>query len=67
MTHYIETLSESKLQMLLPIMAELAKPQYIVETDVTPEEIAMVDERMKDYEKDPCSWISAQDLLNSIL
>jgi hypothetical protein len=48
-------------------MPEETKPQYTIETDVTPEEIAMVDERMKDYEKDPGSWISAQDLLNSIL
>jgi hypothetical protein len=37
-------------------------PLYTIETDITPEEIAMVDEAMEEYYKDPDSWVSLADL-----
>ena len=45
-----------------PLLKQLAEPLYIVETDLSAEEIAMIDERMKDYKANPESWISLKDI-----
>ena len=60
--NYIETMPEHNLYALKPLLKQLAEPLYIVETDLTAEEIAMIDERMKDYETNPESWISLKDI-----
>ena len=60
--NYIETMPEHNLHALKPLLKQLAEPLYIVETDLTTEEITMIDERMKDYETNPESWVPLKDI-----
>jgi hypothetical protein len=59
---YIDTLPDRKLKALQPLLSEYAEPLYTIETDLTDEEIAIVDEAMEDYYKDPDSWVALEDL-----
>jgi hypothetical protein len=54
---YIEAMPEYRLSILKPLLVELAEPLYTIEP-ANEEEIAMIDERMKDYERDPSSFVS---------
>ena len=60
--NYIETMPEHNLHVLKPLLKQLAEPLYIVETDLTAEEIAMIDERMKDYKTKPKSWVTLKEI-----
>jgi hypothetical protein len=53
---YIDALPDSSLPALQPLLSFLVEPPYTIEA-ASAEEIAMIDARMKDYEKDPSSWI----------
>ena len=59
---YIETMPEHNLYALKPLLKQLSEPLYIVETDLSAEEIAMIDERMKDYETNPERWVPLKDI-----
>jgi hypothetical protein len=38
----------------------LSEPLYTIETDLTEEEIAMIDEGMAEYRANPSNWIPQQ-------
>ena len=59
---YIETMPERNLYALKPLLAVLAEPLYTIETDLTPEEISMIDEGMAEYRKDPSSFVSLESI-----
>jgi hypothetical protein len=52
----IDAMPERSLHALEPLLTILAEPLYTIEP-ASPEECAMVEERVKDYERDPSSWI----------
>ena len=54
----IDVVPDQSLPAIKPLLAFLAEDYWkpVIEP-ASPEEIAMVDERMKDYEKDPSSFI----------
>ena len=54
---YIETMPERNLYVLKPLLAVLAEPLYTIETDLTEEEIAMINEGMAEYRKNPSSFV----------
>ncbi|GHU99622.1 hypothetical protein FACS189483_09100 [Spirochaetia bacterium] len=59
----IDTMPDQFIKAMIPLVScitdEYWKP--IIEA-ASPEEIAMIDERMKDYEADPSSFISLSDI-----
>ena len=59
---YIDTMSERSLYALKPLMLVLAEPPYTVETDLTAEEIAMIDEGMAEYRANPSSFIPLESI-----
>ena len=59
---YINTMPERSLYALKPILLVLAQPPYTVETDLTAEEIAMIDEGMKEYRTNPSSFIPLESI-----
>ena len=59
---YVDTLSERSLYALRPLLSVLAKPLYTIETDLTAEEIAMIDEGMTEYRIDPSSFIPLENI-----
>jgi len=59
---YIDTMPERSLYALKPLMLVLAEPLYIVETDLTTEEIAMIDEGMEEYHTSPSSFIPLENI-----
>jgi hypothetical protein len=54
----IDVIPDGSLQVLKPLLAHLADDYWkpVIEP-ASPEEIAMCDERMKDYERDPSSFV----------
>jgi DNA polymerase IIIc chi subunit len=60
----IDAMPDNFVQAILPLVNCFAEEYWkpVIEA-ADPEEIAMIDERMKDYEKDPLSFISLNDLL----
>jgi hypothetical protein len=58
---YIAAMPERNLYALKPLLAVLAEPLYPIEA-ATAEETAMIDERMKDYETDPASFVPLENI-----
>jgi hypothetical protein len=54
---YIETMPERSLYALKPLLTVLSEPLYTLETDLTKEEIAMIDEGMAEYRANPSSFV----------
>jgi len=54
----IDVIPDGSLQAIKPLLSHLADDYWkpVIEPS-SPEEIAMCDERMKDYEKDPSSFV----------
>jgi hypothetical protein len=59
---YIEAMPERSLYVLKPLLSTLAMPPYTIETDLTDEEIAMIDEGMAEYRADPASFIPLESI-----
>ena len=55
---YIETMPKKTLVALKPLLAHLADDYWkpVIEP-ASPEEIVLAEDRMKDYERDPSSFI----------
>jgi hypothetical protein len=58
---YIDTMPEKNLSALKPLLSVLAEPLYTIEP-ATPEETARVERRVREYHKNPASFVP----LNSI-
>ena len=60
---YINVMPEQNLAALRPLLSVLAGDYWnpIIEP-ASPEEIAMCDERMSDYENDPSSFIPLENI-----
>jgi hypothetical protein len=60
---YIDTLPDQSLPALKPLLSFLSEDYWkpVIEP-ASPEEIAMIEERVKDYGKDPSSWVSLPDI-----
>ena len=59
---YIETMPERSLYALKPLLAVLSEPLYTIETDLTPEEISMIDEGMAEYRANPASFVPLENI-----
>jgi len=57
----IETIPERSLYALKPLLTVLSAPLYTLETDLTEEEIAMIDEGMAEYRANPSSFVPLTD------
>jgi len=53
----METMPERSLHALKPLLTVLSEPLYTFETDLTKEEITMIDEGMAEYRADPSSFV----------
>ena len=53
---YIETMPEKNLVIIKPLLAALAEPLYTIEP-ATPEESAKAERRIREYHKDPSSFV----------
>jgi hypothetical protein len=57
----IDAMPERSLYALEPLLTILAEPLYTIEP-ASPEECAMVEARIKDYENDPSSWVPLESI-----
>ena len=53
---YIETMPEKNLIVLKPLLAAMAEPLYTIEP-ATPEETKKAEKRIKEYHKDPSTFV----------
>jgi len=58
---YIDTMPDRNLVALKPLLSVLAEPLYTIEP-ASPEEIAMIEEGMAEYRRDPSSFILLEDI-----
>ena len=59
----IDTIPERSLSALKPLLTVLAKPAYTIETDLTPEEIAIIDAGIQEFREHPQNFVSLKDYL----
>jgi hypothetical protein len=50
---YIDAMPEKKLRVLKPLFSVLAEPKYVIETDLTDEERAIIEEGDKHFKEHP--------------
>ena len=60
---YIETMPEKNLIVLKPLLAAMAEPLYTIEP-ATPEETKRAEKRIKEYYKDPSSFVPFKRRVN---
>jgi hypothetical protein len=60
---YIDNLPERSLYALKPLLSVLAEPLYTIETDLTSEEIGLIDEGMTEFQEHPENFITLKDYL----
>jgi hypothetical protein len=60
--NYIAIMPARHLSILKPLLSELAKPFYTVETDLTPDEMEIIKAGDKEFEEHPENFV----LLDSI-
>jgi len=53
---YIDTMPEKNLAALKPLLSVLAEPLYTIEP-ATPEETKKAERRLREYRKDPSSFV----------
>jgi hypothetical protein len=53
---YIDTMPEKNLAAIKPLMSVLAEPLYVIEP-ATPEESKRAERRIREYSKDPSSFV----------
>ena len=53
---YIETMPEKNLVIIKPLLAALSEPLYTIEP-ATPEETKKAERRIKEFYKDPSSFV----------
>ena len=53
MHNYIDTIPEYRLEILKPLLADYAEPEFLIETDLTEEERAVIAEGRKRIEEHP--------------
>lgn len=59
---YIKNIPEYRLAILKPLLAEFAEPNYVIETDLTDEERALIADTMERYRENPSSFITLAEL-----
>jgi hypothetical protein len=58
----IDTIPERRLATLKPLLFELAAPAYTIETDLTDEELAIIEKGMKDYREHPETFVPLESI-----
>ena len=66
MYSYIDTIPEYRLKALKPLLADLAEPDFVIETDLTDEERAIIAEGEKLFEEHPEDFISLKDFFKEV-
>ena len=59
---YIDTLSDRNVYALKPILSILAEPAYILETDLTKEEWAIIAEGDREFEEHPENFVALESI-----
>lgn len=57
---YVDILSEHKLKAILPVLAALAEDEFIIDNSLTAEELDVIKEGRKEYERG--GFISLDDI-----
>jgi hypothetical protein len=58
----LDTMPERNLAALKPLFSVLAKPLYIIETDLTSEERAIIADGEREYREHPETFVSLESL-----
>jgi hypothetical protein len=58
---YIDTMPEYNLAALKPLLSMLSEPLYTIEP-ASPEECAMVEERVREYHENPSSFVPLESI-----
>lgn len=59
---YLDNIPEYRLEILKPILADYAEPDFVIETDLTDEERAIIAEGRKQLKEHPEDFITLEEL-----
>jgi hypothetical protein len=59
---YIDAMPDKNLQALRPLFSVLAEPKYVIETDLTDEERAIITEGDKHFKEHPEDFVPLETL-----
>jgi len=62
---FIDRIPPKRLSALKPLLADLAEPDYLIETDLTATERALIAEGVEEYEKNPASFVTLAEYKKS--
>ena len=60
---YIEVIPENRLELLRPLLAAFAEPEFAIETDLTDGEKAIITKGSKRYKEHPEEFVLLEDFL----
>ena len=63
---YIDSIPEYRLEILKPLLADYAEPDFLIETDLTDEERAIIAEGEKLFEEHPEEFISLKEFFKEV-
>lgn len=60
---YIDTMPEKNLVVIKTLLSALVTPAYTIETDLTDEELAIIEKGMQDYREHPETFVTLESIL----
>jgi len=59
---YINAIPDYRLEILKPLLVDMSEPNLIIETGLTDEEYALIDDTMKRYKENPSSFVTLEEM-----
>jgi len=62
---FIEAIPTGRLEALRPLLADLAEPAFVIEDDLTEDELATIAAGSREYDRNPDSFITLDEYKRS--
>jgi len=62
---FIDTMPPKRLVALRPLLADLAEPDFAIESDLTEEELELIAEGSREYDRNPDSFVTLDEYKTS--
>ena len=62
---FIEAIPVGRLEALRPLLADLAEPAFLIEDDLTEDELAIIAEGSREYDRNPGSFLTVEEYKRS--
>ena len=63
--YFIEMIPTGRLEALRPLLADLAEPAFVIEDDLTEDELAIIAEGSRKYDRNPDGFLTVDEYKRS--